>query len=170
MNDCIHRHGCICNIHYPVVKYSMCAQCGLKWSSRYLPEYVGAQNGCACLYVFLLINVFSSSSAFAVAGKELVEQQLERHVLDHDVVFAQVVTAGGAGVNLRSERPLETTLANIVRAGGGDGLEGQLLAADTHEDLLHLAQEIRPLFKVLHGFIPEFLVGCVLPDQLLLLL
>lgn len=33
-------------------------------------------------------------------------------------------------------------LANIVRANCGDGLESQLLAADTHEDLLHLAQEI----------------------------
>lgn len=28
----------------------------------------------------------------------------------------------------------------------------------------------RSLFEVSHGFIPEFLVGCVLPDQLLLLL
>lgn len=33
-------------------------------------------------------------------------------------------------------------LANIVRANRGDGLESQLLAADAHEDLLHLAQEI----------------------------
>lgn len=39
--------------------------------------------------------------------------------------------------------PVDTRyLANIVCADGGDGLEGQLLAADTHEDLLHLAQEI----------------------------
>lgn len=33
-------------------------------------------------------------------------------------------------------------LANVVRADCGDGLESQLLAADAHEDLLHLAQEI----------------------------
>lgn len=46
---------------------------------------------------------FSTSSALAVAGKELVEQHLKRLVLGHDVVFAQVVTAGGAGVHLRSE-------------------------------------------------------------------
>lgn len=55
-------------------------------------------------------------------------------------------------------------------ADGGDGLEGQLLAAHAHEDLLHLAQEIWSLCKVSHGFVPEFLVGCVLSDQLLLLL
>lgn len=122
-------------------------------------------------------NGISTSSALAIAGKELVEQHLERLVLGHDVVFAQVVTAGGAGVHLRSERPLKTSLrregeqqekfihrkkrccfllwlhiqatpvgtrylANIVCADGGDGLEGQLLAAHAHEDLLHLAQEI----------------------------
>lgn len=114
--------------------------------------------------------MISTSSALAVAGKELVKQQLKRLVLGHDVVLAQVVAAGGAGVHLRSERPLETSLANIVRADGGDGLEGELLAAHAHEDLLHLTQEIRPLFKVFHGFIPEFLVGCVFSDQLLLLL
>lgn len=33
-------------------------------------------------------------------------------------------------------------LANVVRADRGDGLESQLLAADAHEDLFHLAQEI----------------------------
>lgn len=33
-------------------------------------------------------------------------------------------------------------LANVVRADCGDGLESQLLAADAHEDLFHLAQEI----------------------------
>lgn len=64
-----------------------------------------------CVYVcILLINVISTSSALAVAGKELVKQHLKRHVLGHDVVFAQVVTAGRAGVHLRSERPLETSL------------------------------------------------------------
>ena len=47
-----------------------------------------------------------TSSALAVAGVELVEEHLKRHVLGHDVVFAQVVAAGGAGVHLRSERPL----------------------------------------------------------------
>lgn len=179
----VYINGCICNIHLPVGKYSMCAQCVLKWSSRYLTVYVGAQNGClcACVYVFLLINVILTSPALAVAGKELVKQQLKRHVLGHDVVFAQVVAAGRAGVHLRSERPLETSLgrererarwgrftqtqghvrlfvffetlwlkihpvrthlANIVWANGGDGLESQLLAANTHEDLFHLAQEI----------------------------
>lgn len=38
--------------------------------------------------------------------------------------------------------PHSTHLANVVWADGGDGLEGQLLAAHTHEDLLHLAEEI----------------------------
>lgn len=77
----------------------------LKWSSRYLTVYVGAQNGCLmCVYVrILLINVISTSSTFAVAGKELVEQHLKCLVLGHDVVLAQVMTAGGAGVYLRSE-------------------------------------------------------------------
>lgn len=133
-----------------------------------------------CVYVRVLLrNVTSTSSALAVAGKELVEQHLERHVLGHDVVFAQVVAAGGTGVHLRSERPLETSLrredgrvhththkirrrgifeerrlrirplrthlADVVRTDGGDGLEGQLLAAHAHEDLLHLAQEILDL-------------------------
>lgn len=35
-----------------------------------------------------------------------------------------------------------THLADVVRAGCGDGLERQLLAADAHEDLFHLTQEI----------------------------
>lgn len=107
----VYINGCICNIHLPAGKCSMCAQCGLKWSSRYLTVYVSAQNGClwACVRI-LLINVIWTSSALAVAGKELVEQHLKRHVLGHDVVFAQVVAAGRAGVHLRSERPLETSL------------------------------------------------------------
>lgn len=52
----VYINGCICNIHLPVGKYSMCAQCVLKWSSRYLTVYVSAQNGClcACMYVFYL--------------------------------------------------------------------------------------------------------------------
>lgn len=84
--------------------------------------YVGAQNGClcACVYVFLLMNVILTSPALAVAGKELVKQQLKRHVLGHDVVFAQVVAAGRAGVHLRSERPLETSLGREREHGGGD--------------------------------------------------
>lgn len=66
---------------------------------------------CVCVCVRLLLrNVISTSSALAVAGKELVKQQLQRHVLGHDVVFAQVMAAGRAGVHLRSERPLETSL------------------------------------------------------------
>ena len=60
-----------------------------------------------CAYVrILLIKLMLSSSALAVAGKELVEQHLKRRVLGHHVVCAQVLTAGGAGVHLRSERPL----------------------------------------------------------------
>lgn len=58
----------------------------------------------------LLIDGILISSALAVAGKELVKQHLERLVLGHDVVLAQVVTAGGAGVHLGSKRPLETSL------------------------------------------------------------
>lgn len=68
-----------------------------------------------CMYVHnLLRNVISTSSALAVAGKELVKQHLKRHVLGHDVLFAQVVAAGRAGVHFRSERPLETSLADVV--------------------------------------------------------
>lgn len=64
-----------------------------------------------CVYVsILLINVISTSSTLAVARKELVKQHLKRLVLGHDIVLAQVVTAGGAGVHLCSERPLETSL------------------------------------------------------------
>ena len=67
-----------------------------------------------CVYVRVLrINGFCvwTSSALAVAGKELVEQQLEHLVLAHGVVLAQVVAAGGAGVHLSSKRPLETSLS-----------------------------------------------------------
>lgn len=109
----VYINGCICNIHLPVGKYIMCVQCILKWSSRYLTVYEGAQNGCLCACI-LLINVISTSSALAVAGKELVEQYLKRLVLGHDVVLAQVVAAGRAGVYLCSERSLETSLANVV--------------------------------------------------------
>lgn len=71
-----------------------------------------AQRGPMCAFCLrvLLAGATSASSALAVAGKELVEQQLQRRVLSHDVVFAQVVAAGGAGVDLRSEGPLETRL------------------------------------------------------------
>lgn len=51
-----------------------------------------------------------TSSALAVTGKELVEQLLKGGVLGHDVVLAQVVAAGGAGVHLRSEGPLKASL------------------------------------------------------------
>jgi len=43
--------------------------------------------------------------------------------------------------------PVCTHLANIVCADSGDGLESQLLAAHTHEDLLHLLQEILYICK-----------------------
>lgn len=59
-----------------------------------------------------------TSSALAVTGKELVEQLLKGRVLGHDVVFAQVVAAGGAGVDLCSERPLK---ASLRRDGGRGG-------------------------------------------------
>lgn len=39
----VYINCCICNIHLPVSKYSMCARRGLKWSSRYLTLYVGAR-------------------------------------------------------------------------------------------------------------------------------
>lgn len=166
----VYINGCICNIHLPMSKYSMCAQCILKWRSRYLTVYVGAQNGCscACVHLFYLEMWSWTSSALAVARKELVEQLLKCRVLGHDIVFAQVVAAGGAGVHLRSKWPLQTSLvereseveavnantkrtkfrraadlrthlANVVRAHGGDGLERQLLAANAHEDLFHFA-------------------------------
>jgi len=38
--------------------------------------------------------------------------------------------------------PGRTHLADIVWAGGGDGFEGQLLAAHAHKERLHLLQEI----------------------------
>ena len=80
--------------------------------------YAGAQNGCLCAYVgILLINVTSTSSALAVARKELVEQHLKHLVLGHDVVLAQIMPAGGAGVHLRSERPLETSLTREKEGG-----------------------------------------------------
>lgn len=51
----------------------------------------------------------------------------------------------GGGVSARP-RPgavfAGTHLANVVRADCGDGLERQLLAADAHEGLFHLTQEI----------------------------
>lgn len=75
-----------------------------------------------------------TSSALAVTGKELVEQLLQGGVLGHDVVLAQVVAAGGAGVHLRSEGPLKASLreetererrlassTQIRRAGDGYG-------------------------------------------------
>lgn len=80
----------------------------------YFRVYGGAQDECSCCVCILRVNVFSTSSALAVTGKELVEQHLKCLVLDHDVVFAQVVAAGRAGVHLCPKRPLETGLANIV--------------------------------------------------------
>lgn len=59
--------------------------------------YEGAQNGCLCASI-LPIHVNSTSSALAVAGEELVEQNLKLLVLVHDIVLAQVMAAGGAGV------------------------------------------------------------------------
>lgn len=67
--------------------------------------------------LILVKNVCSASSALAVAGKELVEQNLKRLVLVHAIVLAQVVTAGGAGVHLCSERPLETGLRGKKKPG-----------------------------------------------------
>lgn len=60
--------------------------------------YRGAQNGCLCARV-LPIHLNWTSSALAVAGKELVKQNLKLLVLVHDIVLAQVVSAGGAGVH-----------------------------------------------------------------------
>lgn len=87
----------------------MCARRVLKWSSKYLLLNVGARAGCRCARL-LRVTAFRTSSALAVTGKELVEQLLKRCVLGHDVVFAQVVAAGGAGVHLGSERPLKASL------------------------------------------------------------
>lgn len=83
----------------------------------------GAQNGFLCTFYarIRLVNGISISPALAVAGKELVEQNLKRLVLGHDIVLAQVVAASGAGVHLCSERPLETGLGmgEAEREGGG---------------------------------------------------
>lgn len=91
----------------------MCARRVLTWSSRYLTLYVGARlcTPSTCEGVW-------TSSTLAVTGEELVEQLLKRRVLGHDVVFAQVVAAGGAGVHLRSERPLEASLRRDRRREG----------------------------------------------------
>lgn len=59
-----------------------------------------------------------TSSALAVTGKELVEQLLKGGVLGHDVVFAQVVAAGGAGVDLCSEGALKASLGREAERGG----------------------------------------------------
>lgn len=71
--------------------------------------YEGAQNGCLCACI-LSTRVNWISSALAVAGKELVEENLQLLVLVHDIVFAQVVAAGGAGVHCCPKRPLQTSL------------------------------------------------------------
>lgn len=106
----------------------------------------------ACVRVcvrLLLRNVISTSSALAVAGKELVKQQLQRHVLGHDVVFAQVMAAGRAGIHLRSERPLETSLGGErereTAHGRGDLCEmhgSELLELKMHPVRAHLANVV----------------------------
>lgn len=50
------------------------------------------------------------SSPFAVAREELVQQGLEDLVEDHDVILAQVMAAGWAGVHLCTKRPLQASL------------------------------------------------------------
>lgn len=102
----------------------MCARRVLKWSSKYLTLYVGAQARCACARP-LRVTLFRTSSAFAVAGKELVEQLLKCGVLGHDVVLAQVVAAGRAGVHLCSERPLKASLRRDGGEGEGEGKRGR---------------------------------------------
>ena len=59
----------------------------------------------------IYLNIFTTtSSALAVSGEELVEQDLERLVGAHAVVLAQVVAARWTRVHLGAERPLETRL------------------------------------------------------------
>lgn len=36
-----------------MAKFSMCAQYILKWSSRYVTVYKGAQNGCLCASMYV---------------------------------------------------------------------------------------------------------------------
>lgn len=71
------------------------------------------------MHALLRVTSARTSSALAVTGKELVEQLLEGGVLGHDVVFAQVVAAGGAGVDLGSEGPLKASLRRDGRGRGG---------------------------------------------------
>ncbi len=58
------------------------------------------------------LSVFcgSDSSSFAVSGEELIQEQLQGFVEAHDVVFAQIVTAGGTREDLGAERALQTRL------------------------------------------------------------
>lgn len=119
----VYIDGCICNVHLPVVTYSMCARCLSGSGALGTRQYTlnGCLCVCGCVYVCVRYSTQGdeggggirrrASSALAVAGKELVEQQLERRVLGHGVVFAQVVAAGRAGVHLGSERPLQASLA-----------------------------------------------------------
>lgn len=141
----VYIDGCICNIHLPVVKYSMCARCfsgsGALGTRQYTltDAYV---RECVCVYVCVYVILHGgrgvgiwrwASSALAVAGKELVEQQLERRVLGHGVVFAQVVAAGRAGVHLGSERPLQASLAGREAAIQQRGM-GFLTCGDKNDE------------------------------------
>ena len=65
---------------------------------------------CVCVCVIYFIVSPTTSSALAVSGEELVEQDLECLVGAHAVVLAQVVAARRTSVHLRAERSLETRL------------------------------------------------------------
>ena len=67
---------------------------------------VGLRVSCGCY----ISPLKTSSSALAVSGEELVEQDLECLVGAHAVVLAQVVAARRTCVHLGTERSLETRL------------------------------------------------------------
>lgn len=84
-----------------------------------------------------------SSPSAAVAREELGQDELQGFVDGHGVVLAQVVSTGGAGVDVSLEGPLEAFPADVMLALCGDWLIDHFLAAYTQEHLLHFVQELR---------------------------
>lgn len=153
-------------------KYSMCAQCILKWSSRYLTVYVCARNGCLCACVctystykcdFNLIVPYCSQERTGQAASEAScfgswhspcpsrDGRRGRCTLLLGTIAGDKSDNRGQRENVHTQKQrwgfslvvvTNSYLADVVWADGGDGLEGQLLAAHTHEYLLHLAQKI----------------------------
>ena len=81
------------------------------------------------------------------------------------------MSAAGADLLLRIIGGLEThehaTLAEVVMAGCGDGLEGNVLANDAAEQLLYILQQLFFVGRLLAlDLIPEILVLLILVNGL----